>query len=420
MCGVEKLIFCNLDMLKTSFDPDDYSDYDFSGYDYEQLKSKQELFLAKISELAQDANNRVIFYSRKKISLDTYEKIYYEQGYVNFKFCQRELVERVVKINKDKNKYFVFIGAKNADFLLAVQVRSLFIVPRWLPLEDKPEKYGIHVDTVKQLRKFIQTLNNQNTWYSKLKIDDRTTAFSLMDARYGKYANNDEEREMISNFQKLLKEDKSHTYRRILLYHFLAGMTNTMEFDDIELFGMIPSSNCHLNQYVYNFMTEVRLLKGKQLPKRYTADIPIEATNLLIRHSMKKQAHIGRTAQQRAMLRGSDEFATLCINPDYKKRIEKLRIEGRLNVLIFDDYMTHGNSFNAVRNLLESLGANKIIFVSLGLFRNPFQKCDYIVSGNVYAKGYSAQLSSVESLDNYEINNDAKEEVKELHEIFHS
>ena len=67
------------------------------------------------------------------------------------------------------------------------------------------------------------------------------------------------------------------------------------------------------------------------------------------------------------MLGAQDEFETLCINSDYKRRIERLKKEKRFNVIIFDDYMTHGNSFNAVRNLLENLGANKIIFVSLGL-----------------------------------------------------
>lgn len=417
---MKKLIFCNLDLLRSKFDPDDYSGYDFVEFDYDKLEEKRRVFLKKFHELAQDTNNKIFFYSRKRMTLDSYEKKYEEEGYTDFSFWDRRTVEKFVKDNTASNNYFVFVGSKNADFLLAVQTRSLFIVPTWLPLEDKPERYGIHVDTVKQLRKFIQTLNNQNVWYSKLKIDNVSTAFSLMDARYGKYADNDEEREMISNFQKLLKEDQSRNYRRILLYHFLAGMTNSMEFDDIELFGMIPSSNCHLNQYVYRFMTEVRLLKGKQLPKRYANDEPIENTNLLIRHTTKKQAHNGRTYQQRASLGGDDEFRTLCINADYKKRIETLREQGRLNILIFDDYMTHGNSFNAVRNLLKSVGANKIIFVSLGLFKSPFQKRDYVIGGDVYKGGYTFVPDTSEVLEDFEINDNAKKEVSDLHDIFYS
>ena len=223
----------------------------------------------------------------------------------------------------------------------------------WLPLEKKAEKYGIHVYNVEQLRKFIQTLNNQNVWYSRLEIDEKTTAYSLVDARYGKYADSEEEKQMVLNFQRLLKDRQSLNYRRILLYHFLAGMTSNMEFDDIELFGMLPSSDCNVNEYVFDFMTQVRLLKGKKLPKRYKKDIPEDTTNLLIRHTCKNQNHNGgRERQVRINLGAKDEFQTLIVNPDYKKRIETLKKEGRFNVCIFDDYMTHGNSFNAVRNLL--------------------------------------------------------------------
>ena len=82
--------------------------------------------------------------------------------------------------------------------------------------------------------------------------------------------------------------------------------------------------------------------------------------------------------------------------------------------------MTHGNSFNAVRNLLKTLGANKIVFVSLGLFRNPFQKKDYMITGNVYEPGYISVLESETVLSDFEINNNAKREVSDLHDIFYA
>ena len=81
--------------------------------------------------------------------------------------------------------------------------------------------------------------------------------------------------------------------------------------------------------------------------------------------------------------------------------------------------MTHGNSFNAVRNLLKQLGANQIIFVSLGNFGKPFQKKDYAINGDVYDIGYtySPINSSIKSL----IYNDmAKDEISELYDIFNS
>ncbi len=418
---MEKLIFCNLDMLKAELDEEDYEGYDFSDFDYERFDEKRSKFIRKFKELSEESDNKIFFYSRKIDILRDFADKFHKEGYTNFLFKNRRTVEEFAKFHKNKNNYFVFVGGKNADFKLAVNTRSLYIVPTWLPLEDRAQRYGIHVNTVKQLRKFIRTLNNQNVWYSRLEIDDISTAYSLVDARYGKYADTEEEKVMVQNFQRLLKDHQSLSYRRILLYHFLAGMTSNMDFDDIELFGMLPSSNCDVNEYVFDFMTQVRLLKGKQLPKRYKTDVPPVETNLLIRHTPKNQNHNGgRERQARINLGARDEFRTLIINPDYKKRIDTLRKEGRFNVCIFDDYMTHGNSFNAVRNLLEELGVNKIIFVSIGIFRSEFQKRDYTITGDVFSPGYTYQLETYQPLDNYEINSNAKKEVSDLFDIFSS
>lgn len=49
-------------------------------------------------------------------------------------------------------------------------------------------------------------------WYSKLEIDDISTAYSLIDARYGKYADTEEEKVMAQNFQRLLKDHQSLNY----------------------------------------------------------------------------------------------------------------------------------------------------------------------------------------------------------------
>ena len=97
-----------------------------------------------------------------------------------------------------------------------------------------------------------------------------------------------------------------------------------------------------------------------------------------------------------------------------------MKSEGRFNVCIFDDYMTHGNSFNAVRNLLEKLGANKIIFVSIGIFRSTFQGRDYTITGDVFGPDYTYELETYCPLNNYEINSNAKKEVADLYEIFNS
>lgn len=64
--------------------------------------------------------------------------------------------------------------------------------------------------------------------------------------------------------------------------------------------------------------------------------------------------------------------------------------------------MTHRNTFNAARNILESLRANKIVFASMGLFRNPFQKKDYRITGSVYNDDYTYSLKTTTALTNFE------------------
>ncbi|MCI9127860.1 MAG: hypothetical protein HFG28_11885 [Eubacterium sp.] len=419
---MNKLIFCNLDLLKTKLTNKDYPNFDFTSFDFNKLRKYRDKFLKYFKKIVDCTDNRVIFYSRNESYINKATNHFNDLGYTNFEYRLRENVESFINKYKKKNNHFVIIGGKNKDFELAVNSHSLYIVPDWLPLEYKTERYGIRVDTVKQLYKFILTLNNQNTWYSKLQVDDLTVCFSLMDARYGAYAKDYKEKDMIKNFQQLLKIGTNRNYYQILLYHFLAGMINTDFFDDIELYGMVPSSDYTLNLDIFEFMTQVRLLKKKRLPKNYmyASDCKPEKTNLLIWHTQKKKAHINRSVEDRVSLGAEDEFSTIHIHPDYRERIDLLKSGGRFNVCIFDDYMTYGNTFNAVRNLLEALGANKIVFVSMGLFRHPFQKKDYTIIGSVYDKDYAYILETSTILDNFKIDNDAKQEVSDLYDIFNS
>lgn len=417
---MDKIIFCNLDLLKRQIGQSDFPNFDLSEYDGSNLEKIRNKFLKCAKEFCEGEENKIYFYSRNSANLSSAKSFFDGEGYTKFFYISRDRVKEFIGANLSINNCFVVVGCKDKDFQMAVNGKALYIVPTWLPLEDGPSRYGIHVDTPKQLYKFIKTLNNQNSWYSMLEVDNYTTCVSLMDARYGRYAKDYKEKDMLENFQNILKYGTSRSYYDILLYHFLAGMTNTTLFNDIELFGMIPSSDCSVKMDLFGFMTQVRQLKGKRLPKNELLYAKPEWQNLLIRHTPKSKAHIGRDSYQRMQLGGTDEFATLCINPQFENKINTLRNKEKLNVCIFDDYMTHGNSFNSVRVLLEHIGANKIIFVSMGLFKNPFQKRDYEITGSVYQKGYRYREIKTEVLNNFIIEECAKDEVSELYDIFNS
>ena len=85
-------------------------------------------------------------------------------------------------------------------------------MPTWIPIEEKAAYYGVCVDTPTQLYKFILTLNNNNNWYSQLQIDDRSICISLMDARTYAGSPSLSEKQMLINFQQLLKNGQSRSY----------------------------------------------------------------------------------------------------------------------------------------------------------------------------------------------------------------
>ncbi len=108
--------------------------------------------------------------------------------------------------------------------------------------------------------------------------------------------------------------------------------------------SMIPSSDCSLNPDLFSFMHQVRVIKNRHIPR----NIP-HGENILLRMVPKQKAHESYRADERTNMGAIDEFRTLCVNPDFKNKIDTLRRENRLNLCIFDDYMTHGNTFNAVK-----------------------------------------------------------------------
>lgn len=407
---MRKILFCNLDLLKRKFE----------GYDQVVSQKHRDKFLDCMVKLNSEDDNIVCFVSRNNTHLDLAKKHFDEYGYTNFKYKRRDEIRLFTQRHKSIQNYFVFISGKEVDFHVAVSCKALFIVPTWIPTEDKAINYGVHVDTPEQLAKFIKTLNNHNCVFETLHIEKNIDLYALVDARYKAYYETKEEKQMLMHFENLLKNGGSRNYYHILMYHFLAGMTRTDLLDDIELYGMIPSSDGSVNSDMFDFMTRIRLIKGKRLPKNKLYQAEKKKQNILIRHTKKQRAHLKYNFSQRATMGCNDEFSTLCINSEFKDKIEKLKSEGRFNVCIFDDYTTYGNSFNAVRNLLKYLGANKIIFIALGSFVREFKKITYEITGDVFSKDYEWKINSSESLSNAIYNKNVKTEVDALYDIFNS
>ena len=63
---MQKLIFCNLDMLKYEPDREDYEKSVFFDFDIDRFREKRARFMREFKELSEESGNRVFFYSRKR------------------------------------------------------------------------------------------------------------------------------------------------------------------------------------------------------------------------------------------------------------------------------------------------------------------------------------------------------------------
>jgi hypothetical protein len=361
-----------------------------------------------------DSKNKIIFYSRTKDKINTCEFIQLKTKYPSdIALLTRQELKNYLT-DKDKS-LFVVIGVKDQDFYLANHNKLLQIVPTWYKsnIDARSLKYGITINNFEQLYAFCETIYNQNYWYSSNKLDDSTYIFSLSDARSKRCSQSAEEKEVIEIFHDILKNGELNFYT-IFYYHFLSSISNNQAlFNDINIWGIFPSSSGGLNKEMYDFKEQVRYFMNGREPQK-TNEVYWKYPNILIRHTPTTKSHHDKD-YERIEYGATKHLNTIHLNPYYD--LKKLR--GK-NVCIFDDYLTHGNSFECARNLLKAAGVNKIIFVTLGTFNKNYQFQNYQLSGNIFSPNYNYKLINRFIIDknSFKINKQAKNEVENLHHIF--
>lgn len=381
---------------------------------YLDLDDVSKIELLNILKEICDNKNAICFvtidYEKRKLietSINTDKKIN------GIYFKSREEIKNILDRNSDKKHLFVVIGSKEVDFTLAVNNKLLFLVPEWNHIkEEKALKYGIHIDNLSTLNEIIKSLNNQNEWFYELELPDGTKVYSIMCAHTRNFDIPADEKRLVQGFENFLKRGNG-TYYKVLLSHFIAFMSNNPEFRDINCWGIMPSSGLSLNKDMYNFKEIVRYFMKGRVPKGLN-NMP-EINNIFLRNTKIQKSH--ETNTQTRMNNGATvHLESVNINPAYKKGNSNA-LNGK-NVCIFDDYLTHGNSFEALRNMLRKAGANKIVFVSLGRFRRDYIYQEYDIEGDLFTKnGISYKLINREIMRGT-YNEKARGEIRELANIF--
>lgn len=344
-------------------------------------------------------DNKIIFTSRDERKLEILKTKLSEK---NYKFIHRDKIIKRLKEKKDFSNYFIVIGNREADMFMASSNKLFYIVPKWCKkFDEKAIRYGIKVSTVGKLEKLINIIHNQNSWFYRLDLDEKTTILSLTSANtYGTHS--DEEIKMINGFRNFLKKGNK-SYYEVLLYHFLAAISNKAEFRDIKDWGIFPSSSTELNNDMWIFKEKAReLMNGRKKEP------------IFIRHTPTWKSHESKKLGK-DRLPCDRHFNTIIVHEKYRNKLR-----GR-TVCIFDDYLDNGTSFEASRNLLLKEGVEKIFFVSLGRFyrfRTTDQYCqqNYLIDGNLYKEGYKYKLLDCNWHEG-EFDYKAVDEIENLHDI---
>jgi len=300
-------------------------------------------------------------------------------------------------------KTTIVIGSSDDDLHLAANFKLLLINPGWSFIKDeKPIKYGLTIDSPNKAVQMLNIIDNQQKWFFKLSIDEKTDLYALTSAN-----NNSatlEEGVIIDGFREFLKNGDRHYYEA-LFFHFISGVMKNDDLREIDIWGIMPSSGSILNSDMIEIKERSRYLTGKKLVEP-----------LFIRHTPVQKSHY-TSFDERMRIGSGKHLNSININPFYKSKLR-----GK-TICILDDYVTNGTSFEALRNLLLKAGVEKIIFVAIGRFKKGsygiYQKEDYELSGDIFSPNYTFQLISKDSSygRHAEYDSEAKSEVENIYEI---
>ncbi|XP_015764906.1 PREDICTED: uncharacterized protein LOC107343829 [Acropora digitifera] len=246
---------------------------------------------------------------------------------------------------------------------------------------------------------------NQTIWYYLCSFDDPvpTKVVSLC------YANtysrvNDDEKEMAEAFQAILKDGgKDPIIKRALLCHLMAAIAHDNDFREVQDWAVAPSSSPKPNEVLEGLKEHVRWLMNGRKPaaifKRY-------------RETTKSRSDKRVERQRDDCIQ--KHFRSICLSEEYKDKLK-----GRV-VCIFDDYLTNGHTFEALRNLLVSCKVKKIILVSIGKFErgNEFSYIQrhHSIKGDLYSGAYEATFLKCEERP-FETNDAARRSMADLKEL---
>ena len=187
-----------------------------------------------------------------------------------------------------------------------------------------------------------------------------------------------------------------------LITFLSTAIAHDPEFREVQDWAVAPSSSTQPNKVMEDLKEHVRYMMNGRKPQ------PI-----FIRHTATTKSRSETPEERQHVNYCQKHFKTIRVNDD---RTYKGKLKGRV-VCVFDDFLTNGNTFETLRNLLVACKVKKIIFVSIGKFQsrgeNSYTQKSFDIEGDVYTKSYTAAFSAA-SKHPASFNDDARRELSDL------
>ena len=182
----------------------------------------------------------------------------------------------------------------------------------------------------------------------------------------------------------------------------LIAIAHDPEFKDVQDWAVAPSSSTNLPQFMEELKEHVRyMMCGRS------------GEAIFLRHTKTEKSRFDDRKYRESDDYCQKHFKSIKVSENYKK------LEKRV-VCVFDDYLTQGNTFETLRNLLVKCNVSKIILVSIGKFKRNDEKVykqkSFLISGDVSKTDFEAKLHSVAE-HNCNIDVDAQRSLQCLKEL---
>jgi len=299
-------------------------------------------------------------------------------------FIPRGDAQKFIEETSSNGEVVIICGAVDVDLYLAANTKSFLIAAGWVTPEEKVVKYGIPAPTPSKMRALIEIIVNQTNWYYLCAFDDPVPTKVVSLCLSNTYAGtvSPEEEDMAKAFEAILKDRADNpAIKQALICYLMAAISHDKDFKEVQDWAVTPSSSTNPPQIMEDLKEHVRYMMNGR--KR-------EA--IFIRHTATGKSRFdSRDGRQR-----NDyclkHFRSIRVNEKYKGKLK-----GRV-VCLLDDYLTHGNTFEALRNLLIKCEVKKIIFVSIGKFKrndeSQYIQKSFSIEGDVYSGNYTAEFNT--------------------------